>query len=127
MRVPRAFVFLSIFGLSLLASAAQQTASTSSPQAIQLLQRALLALTSGPVPRDISLTGPVRRIAGSDDETGQATLAATLTDSRVDFNLPSGKRSEVRSIAALAGSWSDSDGVGHQLPFHNVLTEPAWF
>jgi hypothetical protein len=128
MRVPRAFVFLSIFALSLLASAAaQQTASTSSPQAIQLLQRALLALTSGPLPADISLTGTVRRIAGSDDETGQATLTATPTDSRVDFNLPSGKRSEVHRIAALAGSWSDSDGVSHQLPFHNVLTEPAWF
>jgi hypothetical protein len=52
MRVPRALIFLSIFALSLLASAAQQTPSTSSPQAIQLLQRALLALSSGTLPAD---------------------------------------------------------------------------
>jgi len=68
MRVPRALIFLSIFALSLLASAAQQTPSTSSPQAIQLLQRALLAL-SRYAPCGQTLTGTVRRIAGSDDET----------------------------------------------------------
>src|SRR5712672_2312349 len=83
-----------------LASAAQQAPSVSSPQAIQLLQGALKALTKGAPLQDVTLTGTARRIAGSDDETGQATLTATPTGSRIDLNLPSGKRSEISNTAA---------------------------
>ncbi len=106
MRVPRGFVFLSIFAFSLLASAAQQTPSTSSttssPQAIQLLQRATLALGSATPPSDVTLTGTVRSIAGSSE----------IYNSSGD---------------SPAGTWSGSDGVSHPISFHNLLTDPAWF
>jgi hypothetical protein len=130
MRVPRAFVVLSIFALSLVASAAQQTPSTSSPQAIQLLQRALLALSSGTLPADITLTGTVRRIAGSDDETGSATLKALVgIGSRIDFSLPSGTWTEVRnnSTNGPAGSWSGPGRVAHRISHHNLLTDTGLF
>src|SRR5260370_1743891 len=129
MRVPRLVTFLVVFALSVLASAAQQAPTASSTQAIQLMQRALLGLSRGSPPTDITLTGTARRIAGSDDETGQAVLIATAADSRIDFNLPSGKRSEIRvsTNANPSGTWSDPDGVTHSIANHNLYSEPAWF
>ena len=133
MRFSRGFVFLSIFAFSLLASAAQQppstSSTTSSPQAIQLLQRATLALGSATPPSDVTLTGTVRSIAGSDDETGTATLKAIAGASRIDLNLSSGPRSEIynSSGASPVGSWSGTDGVSHAIALHNLFTDAAWF
>ena len=47
----------------------QQTAVTS-PQASQCLQKALIALAPNISLTDVTLSGSVRRIAGSDDESG---------------------------------------------------------
>jgi hypothetical protein len=129
MRVTRPVLVLSVFAFAFVSSAAQQSPGVSSPQAIQLLQRALQALTKGAPLQDVTLTGTARRIAGSDDETGQATLTATPTGSRMDLNLPSGKRTEISSTAASqpAGTWSDPDGVTHKVAYHNLFTEQAWF
>ena len=130
MRVPRLVLLLLVLALSVLASAAQLAPSASSPQAIQLLQRALLALSGGAPPADITLTGTAHRIAGSDDETGAAVLKALASGaSRMDLNLSSGPRSEIQnsSDGSPAGTWSGPDGVAHAISFHNLLTEPAWF
>lgn len=102
---------------------------TVSPQALQLLKSALTALVASTPAKDVTLSGSVHYIAGSDDETGTATLQA-LADgaSRVDLNLPSGIRSEVRNFASAdAGSWSGPDGSKHSIPEHNLLNEPVWF
>jgi hypothetical protein len=128
--VPKALaaVILSI-SILLLPAAAQQTALTS-PQAAQLLQRTLSVLNAGSATRDVTLSGTVRRIAGSDDDTGTATLKATATGaSRLDLNLSSGQRVEVNDSSSQAptGKWSGPDGLSHDIPFHNLLTEPAWF
>ena len=122
--------------------------ATSDPQAVALVQSALEALTDGVTVNDVTLTGTAQRIAGSDDETGTATVKGTaLGDSRVDLSLQSGNRSEVRSHAAVplpgilpagvpapvaqtpqsAGVWSDSDGTLHGMAGHNIMTAATWF
>jgi hypothetical protein len=129
MRVPRPVILLGFFALSLLSAAAQQAPNATSPQAIQLLQRALSALSTGYPLQDVTLTGTARRIAGSDDETGTATLKAIAGASRIDLNLSSGPRSEIynSSGGSPAGTWSGPDGVSHPISFHNLLTDSAWF
>ncbi|MGH9625505.1 MAG: hypothetical protein ACRD4G_14355, partial [Bryobacteraceae bacterium] len=94
-------------------------------------------------------TGTARRIAGSDDETGTATLEATSAgDSRVELSFGSGNRVEIRNhsgtplanalppgvtVPAAAmkpqpvGAWSGPDGVVHGMAAHNTMTEAAWF
>jgi len=110
----------------LIPTAAPQTASSS--QAAQYLQRALAALSGSTPVSDVSLTGTAQYIAGSDDETGTATLKAIAGASRIDLNLSSGPRSEVvNTSASPAGRWSGPDGVSHAMAFHNLLTDPAWF
>src|SRR5207249_5360375 len=69
------------------------------PQAAALLARAAAALGGTTALSDITLSGTVRRIAGSDDESGQAVLKARASgQSRLDLNLPSGKHSESRNV-----------------------------
>jgi hypothetical protein len=94
------------------------------------LQAALAALSPNVAISDVTLTGSVRRIAGSDDESGTATLKALSTGSaRVDLSLSSGPSSELQNVSAAqpSGNWSGPDGVAHPIPFHNLLSEPAWF
>jgi hypothetical protein len=77
----------------------------------------------------VTLTGTANYIAGSDDETGTATLKAIVGASRMNLNLSSGPRSEVvNTSASPAGTWSGPDGVSHQMSGHNLmLVDPAWF
>ena len=85
----------------------QSASSTAS--APQLLQQSLAALQGTTPITDVALTGSARRIAGSDDESGSATLKALAgTGARLDLSLSSGPRSELRntSSAQPAGSWS---------------------
>jgi hypothetical protein len=129
MRVTRLILSISLFFLVSFCLSAQQTA-TSNPQASQLLQRSLSALAGNQTLTDVTLTGTARRIAGSDDESGTATLKALASGaSRIDLSLPSGQRSEIlnASLTPPAGSWSGPDGVSHAIAFHNLLTGPAWF
>jgi len=103
--------------------------STSSTQAATLLAKSAAALTGNVALSDVSLTGTVRRIAGSDNESGTAVLKALSSGAgRLDLGLPSGQRSELSNVsAAPAGSWSGPDGISHAMAYHNLLTEPAWF
>jgi hypothetical protein len=125
-------VFLSFFlSLSL---AAQQSAPAQQSNIVQqgplLLQRALAAMTGGAALRDVVITGTARRIAGSDDETGTATLKALPTgESRIDLSFPSGTRTEVRanSDANPAGHWSGPDGTPHAMSQHNMFAGNSWF
>ena len=113
--------FSLLFGPAL----AQQPASPSiSAQA--LLQQSLAAQLGNTQVSDVTLTGTVRRIAGSDDESGTVTLKGLSGGTnRVDLSLSSGPRSEIRSISTSgpSGSWSGPDGVAHAMAYHNVLTD----
>jgi hypothetical protein len=119
-----------VFSLSTLFPAAAQNTPPTNPQALQILQHALTALSPTTATHDVTLSGSVHYIAGSDDETGTAVLKATATGaSRIDLSLSSGQRSEVRDLTAdpPAGQWSGHDGTNHAIAYHNLLNEPAWF
>ena len=88
---------------------ATSSSSTSSTQASQLLHQSLAALQGNTSITDVTLSGSARRIAGSDDETGSATVKALAgTGTRIDLSLPSGPCSELRNISSAppVGSWS---------------------
>lgn len=109
---------------------AASSPSTSSTQAIALLTQSVAALTGTVTISDVTLSGTVRRIAGSDDESGSATLKALTTgETRVDLVFASGTRTEVRTFpnSGPAGSWVGPDGVAHAISQHNLLTDPSWF
>ncbi len=127
--VKAAFLAVLLSVSILLPSAAQQTAPAS-PQPLQLLRGTLGALSANTLPRDVTLSGTAHYIAGSDDQTGTATLKATATGaSRIDLNLSSGPRTEISNSASGApvGKWSGPDGIPHDIAFHNLVTEPSWF
>ena len=127
MQIGRLFV-CSFLAVSLVLPAASQQPT---PQALQLLQQALKALGITSPVTDITLSGTAHYVAGSDDETGTATLKALGTGaSRVDLNLSSGPRSEIINISSTkpTGSWSGPDGVAHKVADHNaLLADPTWF
>jgi len=129
MRVVRLFLSVSISFLLSISLAAQQTA-TSSPQALELLQRSLSALAGGQAISDVTLSGTAHRLAGSDDDTGTAVFKALASGAgRADLSLSSGQQSEVCDLSAAtpAGAWSGPDRISHAAAYHNLLTEPAWF
>jgi hypothetical protein len=103
----RLLILLSCLAPLAYSVSAQQAATTippttSDPQAVALVQRSLTALTGGAPVTDVTLTGTARRIAGSDDETGTATLTATAAgDSKLSLNFPSGPRTEIRNHSAI--------------------------
>lgn len=113
---------------------AQQSVATApaprDPQSLTLLQRSLAAIVGANTLKDVTLSASVRRLAGSDDETGTAILKATYAgQARIDLNFPSGQSSEVAdsSNGAPKGSWCGPDGTWHPTAGQNLLTEPAWF
>jgi hypothetical protein len=118
-----------VVGASFLIPTATPQTVTNAPQAVQYLRQALAALSGGTPLTDITLTGTAQRIAGSDDETGTATLKAIGGASRFVLNFSSGPRTEIQNAVwgTPAGSWSGPDGVAHAISFHNLLTDPAWF
>jgi hypothetical protein len=125
--------------------------STPQPaQASSILQGSLKALLGTASITDVTISATARRIAGSDDETGTATLTATAAgDSELNLNFPSGPRTEVRNHSALplpdsfpqgvtlpvgmtaqpqpVGAWSGTDGVSHGMVGHNLMTDATWF
>jgi hypothetical protein len=121
---------------------------TSDPQAVALVQRALAAVVGSGAVSDATLTGTVQRIAGSDDESGTATLTAmSIGDSKLNLSFQSGPSSEIRNSAGTplpgtpsadippgssqtaqpVGAWSGSDSVLHPTAEHNLMTDPTWF
>jgi len=121
------FVVVPVCSFSLLFGPALAQQPVSPPISAQaLLQQSLAAQLGNTQISDVTLTGTVRRIAGSDDETGTATLKGLSGGTnRVDLSLSSGPRSEIRSISTSgpSGSWSGPDGVAHAMAYHNVLTD----
>jgi len=129
MRVARV-IFLILFAFVLAISLAAQQTASSNPQALSLLQRSLSALSGSQSVTDVTLSGTARRIAGSDDETGNVVLRALVSGTgRADLDFPSGHHSEICNLEANipAGAWSGPDRVTHAIALHNLFSEPAWF
>jgi hypothetical protein len=128
MRVARFSVVVS--SLFLVLSSAQPAhpggqSASSSVSASQLLQQSLAALQGSTPITGVTLSGTVRRIAGSDDETGTATYKAIPGASRLDLSLSGGVCSEIANATAAtpAGSWSGPDGVSHPMALHNLMNQ----
>jgi hypothetical protein len=107
-------------------------AAKNSNQAAVLASQAVAALTGGNTVNDVTLTGTVTRTAGSDVQTGTATLKALGTgDSRMDLGLPAGQWSDIRNLSGPNGSaqgyWISFEGAVHSVAAHNAFTDAAWF
>lgn len=106
-----------LFSISL---SGQQNAS---PPALSYLQRSLSQLEGNASISDVTLTGSVRRVAGSDDESGTATFKALLSGAaRADLSLSSGIVSEIYNSSGPepSGAWSGPDRTLHAIAFHNL-------
>jgi hypothetical protein len=105
---------------------AQTTAPARDPQALTLIASSLKALTGGVAVNDVILQATAAYVAGSDEETGTATLTASGNqESLVQLNLSGGPRQEIRN--GPAGAWSGPDGVQHAMALHNCWSDAAWF
>ena len=136
MRMRSGFVTgLCLLTLGLVSSSAgQQTASSAGPtaQAVSLLQQSEAAQTSGAATTDVTLTGTVTFIHGTQTESGPTTLTALAAGtSKVEFDLPSGTRTEVWSNSggsAATVSGSGPNGSSTQPAGGSVaMPSPAWF
>jgi hypothetical protein len=68
------------------------------------LQSALAVLLGNTAISDVTMSGSVHRIAGSDDETGSVTLKALSSGAaRADFSLTSGAISEIYDSSSSTG------------------------
>src|SRR5258708_3707378 len=105
------------------------TTTTSSPQAATLLAQSVKALTGSTAVNDVTLTGTVEWIAGSEDEEGTATYKGLSGAHRLDFSFRNGNRSEIVSTASgvTSGSWIGLDGTSHAMANHNVMVDAGWF
>ena len=116
--------------LGLLAGSTISLAQNSDPQALALAAQSIAAMTGGTSVNDVTLTGTAIWIAGSDRETGPATLTAKgIAESRVDLSLTNGLHSDIRNASGGSPQGATSIGEGSQQPwaFHNCLTDAAWF
>jgi len=123
MRVTRPVVVFVVVSSFLVSTLVAQTAATST-QAASVLQNAFAALVGKSTVSDVTLTGMVERIAGSDDESGNATYKALPGSNRLDMAFSSGTRTEIRTTgnSGPSGSWIGVDGVSHPVARHNLMT-----
>ncbi|HWZ97847.1 MAG TPA: hypothetical protein VN025_08810 [Candidatus Dormibacteraeota bacterium] len=128
-RFRHVLVLVCSFSLISVSSPAQQS-SPPAISALALLQQSLAAQVGNTQISDVTLTGTARRIAGSDDESGTVTLKVLSSGAtRLDFNFPSGPRSEFKSFVSNAptGGWSGPYGVIHSIADHNLVNDWGWF
>ncbi len=105
---------------------APQPVAQRDPQALSLLSQSLAAMTKGRPITDVKLQAQVTRTAGSETDTGSATLEAAAYDkSNTNLALTSGPRAEIRN--GSDGVWSGVDAKRHPVPMHNTWTAAAWF
>ena len=127
-----AFTFL-FSAIPIQAQQSVATVPTPAPrdaQSVLVLQRSLAALVGTTTVKDVTLNANANWVAGSDEESGSATLKATaIGQGRIDLSLSNGPRSEVidASQAAPTGSWAGPDRTWHAMAGHNVYTDPTWF
>ncbi len=122
------------FTVSLLLLSASLAFAQSNPanniQALTIANQAITAMTGGASVGDVTLTGNVISVAGSDRQSGTATLSAKgLSESRTVFNLSGNSLTEVRSKlgASPQGGWSRGASAQKALASHNAQTDAVWF
>jgi hypothetical protein len=115
-----------LYSLSLSRTSAAPQTVARDPQALSLIAASLKALTGSVTVNDVILQATANYVAGSDEESGTATLTARGNQqSLVQLNLSGGPRQEIRN--GPAGAWSGPDGTAHSMAIHNCWTDASWF
>jgi hypothetical protein len=110
--------FQSVFG--------QTSPPTTTPQAAALAAKVLQAVEGNTAVTDITFQANANFTAGSDHETGTATLVARGNgESLVTLNLTDGQRQEIRN--GIQGVWAGTDSTPHNMGSHNCFTDADWF
>ncbi len=108
-----------------------QTTPGSDPQALTFAAQAITGMTGNSAISDVTLIANTSRTAGSDFETGTATLSAKgRTESRLDLSLSGGNRSEIRNNASDGmpqGVQKADSSTSRASAFHNCWTDASWF
>lgn len=101
----------------------------SDPQALAFAAQSIAALTGGTTVSDVTLSGSVTRTAGSDTQTGTATLYGKgQNEGRLNLSLDNGQRSEIRNyLGTPQGEWIGPDGIASQFAQFNCMTDAVWF
>ena len=106
--------------------AAAQQAVVRDPQGLTLIGSSLKALTGSVSVNDATVQATAAYVAGSDEESGTATLTGHVDQqSLVQLNLSGGARHEIRNGAA--GVWVGPDGAPHAMATHNCWSDASWF
>lgn len=130
MRRPAVLASIS-FCLYAVCSLAQASAAVSSdPRALALAQKSLVALTGGAPLTDLTLSGRVISILGSERDAGTGIFRAkTARESRVDIRLSNNTRSDVRSAlnGIPIGRWVKNATPSSPYAQHNCWTDAVWF
>lgn len=103
---------------------------TRDTQAVTLASQSLKAITGGLAVANATVQGNSTFIAGSDQESGNATLEASVGyQSRITLSLSGGQRTVVRkgSSGPPQGKSSGADGTWHAMALHNCWVDPTWF
>lgn len=97
--------------------------------AVQLTRTSLNAMSPSIVVNDINLLAQVERTAGSESESGAATLEALISgEASVTYSLSVERHAEIINPSAdPRGAWSGADGVWHRMALHNTWAPAAWF
>jgi hypothetical protein len=102
---------------------------TSDALALSLAQKSITVLTGGALVSDVTLNANVISV-GSSNDTGTGTFQAKgIGESRVDLNLNSGTRSDVRTMTngMPTGAWKRNSATVAPYAQHNCWTDAAWF
>jgi hypothetical protein len=126
----KACLFLPFICFTLLGPSFGAAEPSTNTNPVTLAAQSIVALTGGNPLTDVTLTGQATWIAGSDTETGTATLLAVGTgESRMDLILSSGTRTEIRDAqtGVRLGEWIAQTGTTGMFARHNCQTDAVWF
>lgn len=103
--------------------------STSDPECIRAVTTSVTIQNGGNAVSDVSLSASAALITGDERQSATAQLKGTVIgQGRVDLLQSSVTSSEIRlNTGAPAGQWTQGDGVYHDIPSHNLLSDPSWF
>jgi hypothetical protein len=95
-----------------------------------ILAKAAAAFSQGKSVNGVTLNATAEWIAGSDDETGNATLTANADGSySIQLQLAQSARTEAQTSFSSGQSctWSGTDGISHPVASHNCMGSVTWF
>ena len=121
-------VALLTFGIFSCITATSQAQQMSSDVAA-VLRASLTAQVGSVPPSDVTLSGTVEHIAGSDDETVPYLFKALSSGStKTETSLAAGALVEVRQVASTGstGIWMNGEGVKHPIAGQNLMTDSTW-